>query len=104
MSKLQIAALAARIAALECVTYGHARERLSKSALARREGVTTRSIDRRVKRGDYVPPEIENGRLYWWSDSYRRVPVTADTPEGRAARDPRLRVKAARHVSARGRG
>jgi hypothetical protein len=95
MSKPVIAAILARLEALERAFYGEPHERLSKSALAKREGITPRSVDRRVVAGTYAQPEIENGRLYWWSHSYRLTPGTADTPAMRAARNPRLRGKPA---------
>jgi hypothetical protein len=69
------------------------RERWTKRKLAEKEGCSTREVMRRVKRKVYVEPEIENGRCYWWSDSYRRVPSTADTPAMRAARNPQLRPR-----------
>jgi hypothetical protein len=93
VSKFQFAAVHARLAALEQKTFGHVRHRWSKRQVAEHEGVSTRTIDRGVARGIYSPPEIENGRLYWWSDSYRVVPGAADTPAARAARNPRLRRK-----------
>ena len=94
MGKLILDAILARLDALECVTFGQPRQRLSKSALAKREGISTREVDRRRASGVYAAPEIENGRLYWWSNSYRRVSATADTPAARAARNPRLRKPA----------
>jgi hypothetical protein len=94
-----LAAVAARLDALEKATFGHTRRRLTKRQLAELEGCSTRHIDRGVKRGIYAPPEIENKRCYWWSDSYRRTSGKADTAEARAARNPRLR---ALHVSPRG--
>ena len=69
MSKLVLAAVLARLAALEQRTFGHARQRWSKSQLAKHQGISTRSVDRNVARGIYVQPEIENGRCWWWSDS-----------------------------------
>ena len=89
--KLILAELGARIVALEQRAFGRTRRRLSKKQLAEQEACSTREVMRRVARGIYSQPEVENGRLYWWSDSYRRVPATADTPEARAARNPRLR-------------
>jgi hypothetical protein len=93
--KLALAAVLARLDALERATFGHPRHRLTKRQVAELEGVSTRTIDRGVARGIYSPPEIENKRLYWWSDTYRRVPSAADTPAARAARNPRLRRKPA---------
>jgi hypothetical protein len=90
-NKQILAAVLARLAALEQKTFGHVRHRWSKQQVAEHEGVSTRTIDRGVARGIYAQPEVENGRLFWWSDSYRRVPATADTPAARAARNPRLR-------------
>lgn len=93
--KLAFAAVLARLDALERKTFGHPRHRLTKRQVAELEGVSTRTIDRGVARGIYSPPEIENKRLYWWSDTYRRIPGAADTPTARAARNPRLRRKSA---------
>ena len=90
-SKPLLSAIVARLDALEQKVLGHVRRRLTKRQLAELEGVSTRGVMRRVKRGDYAQPEVENGRLYWWSDSYRRKPASADTAEAKAARDPRLR-------------
>ena len=93
MSKLVLAAIHARLDALEKRTFGHPRRRLSKRQLAELEGCSTREVMRRVARGIYSQPEIENGRIYFWSDSYRRVPSTADTPAMLAARNPQLRPR-----------
>jgi hypothetical protein len=91
--KLIIAEMQAQIAALQRAVHGHVRERWSKRKLAEKEGVTPREVMRRVARGIYSQPEIENGRVYFWSDTYRRVPSTADTPAMRAARNPQLRPR-----------
>ena len=93
MGKLILDAIHARLDALEKRTFGHVRERWGKRKLAEKEGCSTREVMRRVKRKVYAEPEIENGRCYWWSDSYRRVPSTADTPALRAARNPQLRPR-----------
>ena len=90
-NKVILDAILARLDALERKTFGHVRQRWSKRQLAEHEGKSTRSIDRGVKTGIYAQPEIENGRLYWWSDSYRRGAATADTPALRRARNPQLR-------------
>jgi hypothetical protein len=95
MSKPAIAAILARLDALERAFFGEPHERLTKSRLAEREGISPRSVDRGIARGTYAQPEIENGRLYWWSHNYRLTPGTADTPAMRAARNPRLRGKPA---------
>jgi hypothetical protein len=84
----------ARLAALEMAVHGYVRQRLSKRQLAEAEGISTRTVDRRVADGVYVTPEVESGRLYWWSDSFRRGAGVADTPELRALRDPRRRKQA----------
>ena len=104
MSKPLLAAIQARLDALERATFGEAHHRLTKRQLAELEGCSTRSIDRGVVRGIYAPPEIENGRCYWWSNSYRRESSKPDTKASRAARDPRLRVRHAidKQVSRRG--
>jgi hypothetical protein len=108
MSKPQLAAIQHRLDALEQKAFGHARRRLTKRQVAELEGISTREVMRRVKRGGYAPPEIENNRCYWWSDSYRRTSGKADTAAARAARNPRLRARHAaatesdKHVSPRG--
>ena len=93
MGKLILDAILARLDALEKKAFGHVRERWSKRKLAEKEACSTREVMRRVERGVYSQPEIENGRLYWWSDSYRAVPSAADTPAMRAARNPQLRPR-----------
>lgn len=91
MSKPLLAAIQARLDALERATFGHPRHRLTKRQLAKLEGCSTRSIDRGVVRGIYRAPEVENNRCYWWSDNYRCASGGVDTPAARAARNPRLR-------------
>jgi hypothetical protein len=86
-----IAAILARLDALERAIFGEPHERLTKRQLAAREGVSPRTIERGVRAGIYRAPEIENRRLYWWSHNYRLTHGTADTPAMRAARNPRLR-------------
>jgi hypothetical protein len=93
MAASKFADILARLAALECATFGHARRRLTKKQLAEIEDCSTRSIDRGVARGVYAPPEIENKRCYWWSDTYRRAGGAVDTPALRAARNPALRTR-----------
>src|SRR5262249_10494002 len=99
----------ARLDALEVAVHGHVRRRWSKRQLAEQEGISTRTVDRRVADGVYVSPEVESGRLYWWSDSFRRGAGVTDTPALRPARDPRRRKRAEaagclrRRVSAGGR-
>jgi len=64
----------ARLDALEAMVMGRTMRatdprfdrRLTKAQLAVRRGVSARTIDRDVKRGVLPPPEIENGRCYWW--------------------------------------
>ena len=41
-------------------------QRLSKPMLARRWGVSSRTIDRRREAPDFPTPEIVNLRPYWW--------------------------------------
>src|SRR5262245_62686335 len=89
--KLILDAILARLDAIERATFGYVRHRLTKRQLAEIEGCSTRTIDRGVARGVYAQPEIENKRLYWWSDTYKRTSVTVDTPAAKAARNPRLR-------------
>jgi hypothetical protein len=95
VGKLIVAEIIAHLAALETAVHGAPRRRWGKRQLAEHEDISTREVMRRVARGVYAQPEIENGRLYWWSDSYRRVSGTADSPAAKAARDPRLRKKPA---------
>ena len=40
--------------------------RLTKRQVAEREACSTRTIDRRVADGSLSPPDIINGRCYWW--------------------------------------
>jgi hypothetical protein len=93
MSKPLLAAMQARLDALERATFGEAHRRLTKRDLATLEGCSTRHIMRGVKSGIYRAPEIENGRCYWWSHNYRLKSASADTPAARAARNPKLRIK-----------
>jgi hypothetical protein len=79
MSDKILADIAERLGALEAVVLGHRTSapaatdyRLTKRALAERRGKSTRSIDRDVKRGVVPPPEIENGRSYWWLSVLQR--------------------------------
>jgi len=95
--KLILTTIHARLDALELAALGHRRERLSKSQLAKIEGVTPRTIDRRVKSG-ILPPsdDVISGHHYWWSDSierHQRQRAEVDTAAARAARNPRLRDK-----------
>jgi hypothetical protein len=73
--KLLATNMSSRLAALETIVLGHTTEqpvdaaadrRLTKREVAIRRGKSTRTIDRDVKRGVLPPPEIENGRSYWW--------------------------------------
>jgi len=92
MGKIIIDAILARLDALETALHGRPRRRLTKGDLAKQEGITTRSVDRRVAEGKLPPADdIISGRLYWWSDSLEchRKPATADTAAARAARNPR---------------
>src|SRR5262245_48137991 len=94
MGKLVLDTILARLDALEARVLGRPRQRLTKTDLAKEEGVSTRSVDRRVKAGKLPPPDdVINGRLYWWSDSIERHRKRgkADTAAARAARNPRLR-------------
>ena len=95
MGKILLEAICARLDALESAQFGGPRRRLSKAELARREGCSTREVMRRVhvKDGRLPPPDdVIRGRLFWWSDSverHQRQRAQADTPEAKAARDPR---------------
>jgi hypothetical protein len=98
LHKLLFDAINARLDALETAAGGRPRRRLSKTQLAEVEGCSPREVMRRVARKALPPPDdIINGRLFWWSDSiedHRRkhTRAEADSPEAKAARDPRLRV------------
>ena len=94
MSKLVLDAILARLATLETAVLGHTRRRETKAQRARRLGVSSRTITRRVEKGTEDQPDLINGRWYFWVDEPERG--TPDTAEARAARDPRLR-KAAAH-------
>ena len=81
MDKRLIAALSDRVTALENAVLGRPVEhsvdsatdrRLTKASLARRRGNSTRTVDRDVERGLLPPPEIENGRCYWWLSTVQR--------------------------------
>ena len=66
--------ISSRLSAVEAAVFGRAGStlaagydrRLSKRQLAMMRGVCTRTIDRHVKAGLLPPPEVENGRDYWW--------------------------------------
>jgi hypothetical protein len=94
-TKLILDTILARLDALEAAALGRPRRRLSKTELAKAEGVTTRTIDRRVEKGTLPPSDdVISGRHFWWSDSlerHRRKRTQADTAAARAARNPRLR-------------
>src|SRR5262249_53020380 len=106
MGKLIIDAILARLDALEAAVLGRPRARLTKGDLAQQEGVTPRSIDRRVAEGKLPPADdVINGRLYWWSDSIehhrkrgKAATAAADTAAARAARNPR-RLRKPAHSS-----
>jgi hypothetical protein len=95
MAASKFADIIARIDALERATFGYARRRLTKKQLAEIENCSTRSIDRGVKRGVYAPPEIENKRCFWWSDTYRVASGAVDTPEMRTEGNPKLEPRKA---------
>jgi hypothetical protein len=94
MSRLLLDTIRVRLDALETAVLGRARERLTKAEVAKREGISTRTVDRRVDEGKLPPPDdIINNRLYWWSDTlerHRRTRGPSDTAAARAARNPRL--------------
>jgi hypothetical protein len=92
MSKLVISVIHARLDALERLVLGHTRRRETRTQRARRKGVSTKTITRRVADGTEDQPEIENGRWYFWVDEPEQRPAaTTDTPAARAARNPALR-------------
>jgi hypothetical protein len=97
MGKVALDAINARLDALEAAAFGRPRRRLSKTELARAEGITPRTVMRRVKDGTLPPSDdIINGRHFWWSDSlecHRRKRARADTPAARRARNPALRAR-----------
>jgi hypothetical protein len=68
--------------------------RLTKRALALRRGKSERTIDRDVERGLLPPPEIEQGRCYWWLSAVQRY-------ERRFKSDPRAPSPAARKSAKR---
>jgi hypothetical protein len=92
MSKLVFDAIHARLDVLEHRVLGHTRRRETRADRARRKGVSPRTIARRVAAGTEDQPDIINGRWYFWVDEPE--PGKADTPEARAARNPRLRKPA----------
>jgi hypothetical protein len=68
-----------RLEALESVVFGRAGgargggdRRLTKPEVAVRNGVTKRTIDRWVKDGTLPPPDIINGRYFWWLSALQR--------------------------------
>jgi hypothetical protein len=68
MGKLVVDAILARLDALEHHVLGHTRRRETRAERARRKGVSTRTIARRVADGTEEKPEIVNGRWYFWAD------------------------------------
>ena len=94
MSRLLLETIRLRLDALETAVLGRPRERLTKADVAKREGISTRTVDRRVNERKLPPPDdIINNRLYWWSDTlerHRRTRGPPDTATARAARNPRL--------------
>src|SRR5262245_5975333 len=54
-SKLTLDTILARLDALEAAVLGRPRVRLSKAELAKAEGISTRTVDRRVEKG-VLPP------------------------------------------------
>ena len=98
MSKPIIATINARLDALERKVLGHARRRVSRNEKARLEGVTPRTIARRVDDGLIEPPDIVNGRWYFWIDEAAEQPQPNRSAVGtlatKAERDPRLRKPA----------
>jgi hypothetical protein len=88
MSKLAFDAILARLDALERKILGHARRRVSRTEKARLEGVSVRTIARRVADGIEGGERI-NGRWYFWVNE-----GAPDTAAAKAARNPRLRKAA----------
>jgi hypothetical protein len=87
MSKLILTAILDRLDTLEKAVLGHTRRRETRAQRARRKGVSTRTIARRVAAGTEDQPEIENGRWYFWVEEPDRA--TPDTPTLKAGRNPR---------------
>jgi hypothetical protein len=97
MGKVALAAINARLDVLERRVLGHARRRVSRAEKARLEGVTPRTIARRVKAGLLQRPDIINKRWYFWVDEAEPPQperAAPDTAAARAARNPRLRKSA----------
>jgi hypothetical protein len=92
-NKPVLATINARLDVLERQVLGHVRRRISRNEKARLEGVTPRTIARRVADGLLEPPDIVNGRWYFWVDE-AEPHTKADTAEAKAARNPRLRKPA----------
>jgi hypothetical protein len=90
MRKFDFTTLLARIDTLEHRVLGYTRRRETRAERARRKGVSTRTITRRVDAGTEDQPDIINGRWYFWVDEADKQPPP-DTPAARAARNPRLR-------------
>jgi predicted DNA-binding transcriptional regulator AlpA len=94
-TKLTFSTILDRLDTLESAVLGRIRRRLSKPELARREGVSTRTIDRRVRDGLLPPPDVVARRLYWWLDEVERHQhERSATATSKAARDPRQRKPA----------
>jgi hypothetical protein len=94
-----LAMINARLDALERQVLGYTRRRETKAERARRRGVSTRTIARRVADGTEDQPEIENGRWYFWVEEPEQRPAGADTPAARAARNPALRRRKSTQAS-----
>ena len=105
-NKPVLATINARLDDLERKVHGHVRRRVSRNEKARLEGVTSRTIARRVEAGLLDPPDIINRRWYFWVDETEQLErgtieaaitntLVTDTAAARAARNPRLRTKPA---------
>ena len=86
MAAPPIAALSARIATLERKVLGHTRRRITRTEKARLMGVTPRTVARHVAAGLIEPPDIENGRWYFFIEEPAHG--TADSSASKATRDP----------------
>jgi hypothetical protein len=96
-NKPVLATINARLDVLERKVLGRARRRVTKAERARLEGVSTRTIARRVDAGLLEPPDIINSRWYFWVDEAEQPQperAAPDTATARAARNPRLRKAA----------
>jgi hypothetical protein len=89
--KLTLATILNRLDALERRTLGP-KPLETRAERAKRKGVSSRTIARRVAAGTEAQPKLVDGRWYFEKDDESER-GEADTAEARAARNPRLRSK-----------